>query len=90
MPELPEVETIRYDLHKVFSGYQIKDISGNTEKMTQPSLKEVKKQIIGLIVQNFRRRAKLLIVDLNKNFILANIAICSLLKFWSISAYIIP
>lgn len=68
MPELPEVETIRYDLNKVFTGYQIKNISGNTAKILQPSLKEVKEQIEGLTIRNFKRRAKLLIVELNKDW----------------------
>ncbi|KKP69805.1 DNA-formamidopyrimidine glycosylase [candidate division CPR3 bacterium GWF2_35_18] len=68
MPELPEVETVRYDLNKSLSGFQIKDISCNTTKILQPSLKEVIKHTKGLTISSFNRKAKLLIVELNKDW----------------------
>lgn len=60
MPELPEVETIRRQLEERVRGLKIEDV-----KVTKPRLFiGDPKDLIGLKVQGVRRRAKLLIIDL--------------------------
>lgn len=60
MPELPEVETIRRDLEKLIVGYKVLGITTNSPKQLQPSLKLVKKTIVGAIIKKVQRRAKIL------------------------------
>ncbi len=60
MPELPEVETIRRDLEKLIVGYKILDITANSPKQIQPSLKVVKKALLGTTIKKVGRRAKIL------------------------------
>lgn len=66
MPELPEVETIRFDLDRYLSGYTITDLWNDTPKMMRPSYEEVRDLIIGLQIKGFRRRGKNLIVEFTK------------------------
>jgi len=70
MPELPEVETIRYDLNKALSGYTIVDLAVDTSKMIKPSEEVVRQGVLGLQISSFRRRAKLLIIELEKELCL--------------------
>lgn len=67
MPELPEVETIRSDLDRTLSGYKIIDVSCNTPKMVKPSVAKLFEAIKGLEISGFKRRAKLIIVELEKD-----------------------
>ncbi|MEX0587213.1 MAG: bifunctional DNA-formamidopyrimidine glycosylase/DNA-(apurinic or apyrimidinic site) lyase [Patescibacteria group bacterium] len=64
MPELPEVETIRRQLHKEVSGNSITDIWTDVPKMVRPSLKEVLSRVKGQKVAAVERRGKLLILRL--------------------------
>lgn len=66
MPELPEVETIRFDLNKNLSGYTIIEILVKENKMVQPSVKTLKEQAEGIKILGFLRKAKLLIIKLEK------------------------
>ncbi|MFC1727648.1 bifunctional DNA-formamidopyrimidine glycosylase/DNA-(apurinic or apyrimidinic site) lyase [Patescibacteria group bacterium] len=70
MPELPEVETIKGDLAKLIVGKEILDISTDVPKQVQPSLKKVKKVIIGLQIKQVNRRAKILQIILSNNWAL--------------------
>ncbi|MBL7078511.1 bifunctional DNA-formamidopyrimidine glycosylase/DNA-(apurinic or apyrimidinic site) lyase [Candidatus Shapirobacteria bacterium] len=70
MPELPEVETIKRDLAKLLAGKKIFNISTNTPKQIRPSLKTVKKNIIGKKIKGVKRRAKLLLIFLEDNLVL--------------------
>lgn len=67
MPELPEVETIKRDLNKLIVGKKILDVQTDTPKMVQPSLRVVKKAVVGKEIVSLSRRAKLLIVELGDN-----------------------
>lgn len=71
MPELPEVETIRQDLSRLIVGREILDIKTDSVKQVQPSLEIVKKAVIGSIITDIRRRAKLLLLFLSNGKILA-------------------
>lgn len=70
MPELPEVETIKRDLNRLIVGKKILDIWTDTPKMVQPSLRVVKKAVVGKKVKKLARRAKLLQIFLNDGQIL--------------------
>lgn len=61
MPELPEVETIRLGLQDKIVGLKITDLEVSVPKIFQGDPKE----IIGASIKNIRRRAKILILDLN-------------------------
>jgi formamidopyrimidine-DNA glycosylase len=75
MPELPEVETIRADLDKVITGKKIKNFEALVAKTVRPqSVKKISQDLIGAKVLAARRRAKLLILELNnKKHLLAHL-----------------
>lgn len=66
MPELPEVETIRLGLQNKIVGLKITDIEVRVAKIFQGDPKEV----IGSKIKNLRRRAKILIIDLDNGLTL--------------------
>ncbi|MCL5411779.1 MAG: bifunctional DNA-formamidopyrimidine glycosylase/DNA-(apurinic or apyrimidinic site) lyase [Patescibacteria group bacterium] len=67
MPELPEVETIRRGLSSEIVGLKIKSIATNEPKMLQ--LGDVgTKAVVGAQVKDIRRRAKILLIDLDNGF----------------------
>ena len=66
MPELPEVETIRRDLNKELKGRKIIRLKFyDWAKMLQPSPEAIAKAIEGKKIQDFGRRAKLLLMHLS-------------------------
>lgn len=67
MPELPEVETVRQSLEKRIVGQIIKSlVVGDYPAVLGSGLPEVvQAQIVGRSIQNVRRRAKYLILDLD-------------------------
>lgn len=68
MPELPEVETIRSDLAKKIVGRKITDfllLSPKTLKNIDEA--DFKKLIIGSQIRKVKRRAKIIILDLNND-----------------------
>jgi len=62
MPELPEIETIKRGLQKSIIGKKIVDVQVLREK----NFKGDKKKVIGKYVVGIKRRAKYLIIGLNK------------------------
>src|SRR3989338_2422927 len=72
MPELPEVETIKRDLEKVLLGKRITDVCVHNPKVIrQPSADKFKKGLIGALIKNIRRKAKVLILELSNRKSLA-------------------
>lgn len=71
MPELPEVETIRRDLEGLIVGKKILGITTDSAKQVQPSLKKVRKEIVGAKIRQVKRKAKLLQIFLDNGRILA-------------------
>lgn len=63
MPELPEVETIRRGLAKTIVGKKIVDFDDRDVKVVQV----LKKDIVGAKVSDIRRRAKIIIFDLDND-----------------------
>jgi formamidopyrimidine-DNA glycosylase len=68
MPELPEVETIKRGLEKSVVGKTISDFDCNWHKMINKDLSLYKKILKGLKLVGVRRRAKMLILDLTKDW----------------------
>jgi len=71
VPELPEVETIRRDLSRLIVGKKILEITTDSPKQVKPSLVVVKKAIVGAVIKQIERRAKMLQIFLSNNQILA-------------------
>jgi formamidopyrimidine-DNA glycosylase len=68
MPELPEVETIKRGLQKSVVGKTISDFDCNWLKMINKPLKDLRFKGKGLKILAIRRRAKMLILDLSKDW----------------------
>ena len=65
MPELPEVETIRRQLLARIKGKKIKSVRVELARMVNVPAKEFEKRVTGAIIDDLRRRAKILIFDLS-------------------------
>lgn len=70
MPELPEVETVRRGLQQLVIGRQIKTVTSDTARSFPNSQADVKQFIAGAKVSAVRRRAKVLMVDLDSAYTL--------------------
>jgi formamidopyrimidine-DNA glycosylase len=70
MPELPEVETIKKDLIRLIIGKKVLDVKTDSPKQIKPSLRIVKKAIVGASIKKIERRAKLLQIFLSNGNIL--------------------
>lgn len=70
MPELPEVETVRRGLHALIIGKVIKTETHDTPKGFPNPTSDVKAFLIGAKIIDVRRRAKVLLIDLNTNYTL--------------------
>ncbi len=68
MPELPEVETIKRGLEKSIIGKTISDFGCDWQKMLNKPLKDYQRLLPGLKITAVRRRAKMLILDLTKDW----------------------
>lgn len=68
MPELPEVETVRRGLHGLIIGKTIKTVTYDTPKSFPNAPADVDEFMIKAKITDVRRRAKVLIVDLNTEY----------------------
>ena len=68
MPELPEVETIRTQLQKLMAGKKIAKVEVSLPKMVKLPLAKFRKIVIGAVVKNVKRRAKILIFELSNDW----------------------
>ncbi|MDD5341050.1 MAG: bifunctional DNA-formamidopyrimidine glycosylase/DNA-(apurinic or apyrimidinic site) lyase [Patescibacteria group bacterium] len=84
MPELPEVETIKRGLAKNIVGKTIADFDCDWKKMLNRPLSEYKKVLKSLKVENVKRRAKLTIINLSRDWnILVHLKLTGQLVFGS-------
>lgn len=65
MPELPEVETVRRGLEKLIVGKQILAVVVDNPKSFPATNDEINGLVIGTTIQAVRRRAKMLLIDLD-------------------------
>lgn len=68
MPELPEVETVRLGLIRLITGLKIKSVSSDNPKSFPNATSDVDQFLIGSKIISVRRRAKVLIIDLDTKY----------------------
>mgnify|MGYP000275819123 CR=1 FL=1 len=68
MPELPEVETVRLGLSGLLIGRKVISVHSDTEKSFPNATADVRRFLVDAKVINVRRRAKVLIIDLNTDY----------------------
>ncbi len=68
MPELPEVETVRIGLKKLIIGKKIANVSYDWPKSFPNSKSDVSQFLIGSKIASVRRRAKVLMIDLDTKY----------------------
>jgi formamidopyrimidine-DNA glycosylase len=68
MPELPEVETVRIGLSELLPGKVIKEVSHDTPKSFPNAKTDVKQFLIGAKILYVKRRAKVLLIELNTKY----------------------
>jgi formamidopyrimidine-DNA glycosylase len=70
MPELPEVETVRIGLQQFLPGRRVLQVTHDWPKGFPNADTDVKTFLISATVQGVRRRAKVLLIDLNTHYTL--------------------
>jgi formamidopyrimidine-DNA glycosylase len=68
MPELPEVETVRLGLNRLLPGLTVADVTHDNAKSFPNAPEDVRAFLVGANVQDVRRRAKVLIIDLSTKY----------------------
>ncbi|MDQ2973411.1 MAG: DNA-formamidopyrimidine glycosylase [bacterium] len=68
MPELPEVETVRSGLSKLLPNRTIKSITHDWDKSFPNPKSEVSQFALGSTITGIRRRAKVLMIDMNTEY----------------------
>src|SRR5690348_17257325 len=68
MPELPEVETVRIGLSALLPERRITEVTHDWPKSFPNAQADVRQFLVGAAVQDVRRRAKVLIIDLNTDY----------------------
>lgn len=68
MPELPEVETVRRGLTNFIIGKTVKSVTHDTLKSFPNASADVDQFLIGAAISDVRRRAKVLIIDLDNAY----------------------
>ena len=68
MPELPEVETVRRGLHELIIGKAVQSESHDTPKGFPNVPADVAQFLVGAHIADVRRRAKVLMIDLDSNY----------------------
>lgn len=70
MPELPEVETIRTGLEHLLTGKVVRKVTSDTAKSFPNEPNQVKNYLIGAKITDVKRRAKVLIINLDNDYAL--------------------
>lgn len=70
MPELPEVETVRRGLYELIIGRTISAVSHDTPKSFPNAAKDVEGFLVSASIIDVRRRAKVLLIDLDTQYTL--------------------
>jgi len=68
MPELPEVETVRIGLQALILGKTVESTDHDTDKSFPNAPADVNQFLIGSQIRDVRRRAKVLIIDLDTEY----------------------
>jgi formamidopyrimidine-DNA glycosylase len=65
MPELPEVETVKRGLSLLIVSKRVRSVTHDTPKSFPNSPSEVQSFLLGAVITDIRRRAKVLMIDLS-------------------------
>lgn len=68
MPELPEVETVRIGLHGFLPGKRVKAVHHDWPKSFPNATADVEQFLLGASILDVRRRAKVLLIDLDTQY----------------------
>jgi len=68
MPELPEVETVRIGLSSLLLGKRIKSVTHDWPKGFPNAAADVQTFLVGASIKQVRRRAKVLLIDLDTEY----------------------
>jgi formamidopyrimidine-DNA glycosylase len=68
MPELPEVETVKRGLSKLLVGHTVKKVIHDNPKSFPNAPSDVAQFLVSAKVTEIRRRAKVLLIDLNNDY----------------------
>ncbi|MBI5357557.1 bifunctional DNA-formamidopyrimidine glycosylase/DNA-(apurinic or apyrimidinic site) lyase [Candidatus Saccharibacteria bacterium] len=68
MPELPEVEIVKRGLAELIIGLKIKEVDSSWHKSFQASKTDTAQFLLGAKIISVRRRAKVLIIDLDSKY----------------------
>lgn len=68
MPELPEVETVRRGLHNLVIGRTVKSVDSDWPKSFPNAPGDVEEFLVGATITDVRRRAKVLLIDLDTDY----------------------
>lgn len=68
MPELPEVETVRIGLAALLPGKQVRAVTSDSPKSFPNAPGDVDEFLVGARVSDVRRRAKVVIIDLDNGY----------------------
>lgn len=68
MPELPEVETVKIGLSRLLRGHRVEAASSDWHKSFPNTPDDVNTFLIGAKIANVRRRAKVLMIDLDNSY----------------------
>jgi formamidopyrimidine-DNA glycosylase len=68
MPELPEVETVRLGLSQLLPGRSVADVEFDWPKSFPNAPEDVRQFLVGAKLKTVRRRAKVLIIDLDSDY----------------------
>lgn len=70
MPELPEVETVKRGLSRLLPGKKIRSVTHDWPKSFPNATHDVDQFLVGATITDVRRRAKVLMVDLDSEYTL--------------------
>ena len=70
MPELPEVETVRRGLHELIIGKRVSGVDFDSPKSFPNAETDIASFMAGALVSDVRRRAKVLLIDLDSSYTL--------------------
>lgn len=68
MPELPEVETVRLGLQALLPGKRVQEVTHDWPKSFPNAPTDVQQFLIGAAITTVRRRAKVLLIDLDTEY----------------------
>ena len=72
MPELPEVETVRKSLEKLYLNKTISHVEILLPRMILSDVQEFKDKLEGSTFTSFRRKGKYLLIDFDNNYTLVS------------------